>query len=111
MAGNSISASNLGRDSMAGEMKYGVDQTLQWKERIPNRKLRPGEWVSIDDWNKRQDMTETDPNGIPAKQPGSKLDSGKSPVMQGVLQYFPRAILEIAKVSQAGAAKYTWKGW
>ena len=54
---------------------------------------------------------EKDPNGISAKSPGSKLDAGKSPVMQGVLQYFPRALLEVAKVSQAGAAKYTWKGW
>ena len=70
---------------MAGEDLLGVKQVLQWNER--------------------------DPNGIPAKSPGSKLDAGKSPVMQGVLQYFPRALLEVAKVSQAGANKYTWKGW
>ena len=54
---------------------------------------------------------ETDPNGKQAKEPGSKLDAGKSPVMQGVLQYFPRALLEIGRVSEEGAKEYTWRGW
>ena len=56
-------------------------------------------------------MTERDPNGIPAGTPGAKLDAGKSPVTQGCLQYFPRALLEVAKVSLKGAEKYSWRGW
>ncbi len=54
---------------------------------------------------------ETDPNGKSAHEPGAKLDSGKSPVFQGILDYFPRALKEVANVSAAGAAKYAWKGW
>jgi hypothetical protein len=54
---------------------------------------------------------ESDPNGKSAKEAGSKLDAGKSPVFQGLLDYFPRACLAIAEVSAAGAAKYSWKGF
>ena len=54
---------------------------------------------------------ETDPTGKSGSEPGSKLDSGKAPLMQGVLHYFPRAILAVAQVSELGAKKYTWKGW
>lgn len=39
-------------------------------------------------------------------QPGRKLDNGKSPVWQGVIQYFPRALLAIGDVSRYGATKY-----
>ena len=56
-------------------------------------------------------VDERDPSGIPLKQPGAKADAGKSPVMQGCLHYFPRALLEVAKVSFKGAQKYSWKGW
>lgn len=56
-------------------------------------------------------MTETDPYGKSSKEPGSKLDAGKSPVWQGLLDYFPRACAAIADLSQAGADKYSWKGW
>ena len=54
---------------------------------------------------------EKDPNGIAAKSPGAKLDAGKSPVMQGALHYFPRAITAVANLSAKGAEKYSWKGW
>jgi len=27
------------------------------------------------------------------------------------LEYFPRALCEVAKVSGVGAIKYSWKGW
>jgi len=54
---------------------------------------------------------EVDPNGLAAKQPGSKLDANKPAILQGVLQYFPRALLEIGRVSTIGAKKYSWKGW
>lgn len=55
--------------------------------------------------------TESDPNGKSAKEPGSKLDDGKSPVYRGLLSYFPRACLAVANVSAAGATKYSWNGF
>lgn len=65
------------------------------------------------DFNKAEtkNMIEKDPNGIAAHTPGAKMDAGKPPVLQGVLDYFPMAIEAVANVSAAGAAKYTWKGW
>ncbi len=56
-------------------------------------------------------MTETDPNGKQPHEPGAKLDAGKVPVVRGAFGYFPRALIEVAKVSQFGATKYAWKGW
>jgi len=56
-------------------------------------------------------IEEYDPNGKSAKEPGSKLDAGKSPVFRGLLDYFPRACMAVANVSAIGAAKYAWKGW
>ena len=56
-------------------------------------------------------FTEKDPQGLTAKTPGAKMDAGKSPVSQGALLYFPRALLAIADVSLKGAEKYSWKGW
>lgn len=54
---------------------------------------------------------ESDPTGAKPHEPGAKLDAGKAPVLQGALQYFPRAIAAVSNVSLAGAKKYTWKGW
>lgn len=54
---------------------------------------------------------ERDPNGLQLKTPGAKADAGKVPVLQGLLDYFPRACLEVARVSTVGANKYSWKGW
>lgn len=42
---------------------------------------------------------------------GVKLDSGKPAIARGVLQYFPKAIGAVARVSEFGASKYTWDGW
>lgn len=56
-------------------------------------------------------MSEIDPNGKKPHEPGAKLDTGKAPVMRGVLRYFPRALEHVAAVSAKGAAKYAWKGW
>lgn len=56
-------------------------------------------------------ILERDPKGLDAKQPGAKLDHGKSPVYRGLLDYFPRACLAVAEVSDRGAQKYSWKGW
>lgn len=65
--------------------------------------------VGYDEWAKVP--VEKDPNGLGAKAPGSKLDAGKAPIMQGVFQYFPRALWAVADLSQAGADKYSWNGW
>lgn len=54
---------------------------------------------------------EFDPNGKSQHEPGAKMDAGKSPVLQGALQYFPRAIKAVSDVSHVGAKKYAWKGW
>jgi hypothetical protein len=37
---------------------------------------------------------------------GQKWDTGKAPVFQGFIKYFPRAIAAVAMVSQAGSNKY-----
>lgn len=37
---------------------------------------------------------------------GKKLDAGKPPVIMGVLNYFPNALLAVAAVSEYGAKKY-----
>lgn len=54
---------------------------------------------------------EVDPHGKNPHEMGAKMDSGKAPIMQGVLQYFPRAINLVSYVSLVGANKYAWKGW
>ena len=56
-------------------------------------------------------MSESDPYGVKPHTPGAKLDAGKSPVYQGLIDYFPRACQAVADVSHFGAKKYTWKGW
>lgn len=53
----------------------------------------------------------TDPATTSAHEPGVKLDGGKSPVLRGMFHYFPRACSAVGTVSEAGAKKYTWKGW
>ena len=55
--------------------------------------------------------TEADPHGKGQHELGAKMDAGKAPVMQGVLQYFPRALRLVSFVSLVGARKYAWKGW
>lgn len=56
-------------------------------------------------------MIEKDPNNKKAGEPGAKLDSGKPPIFRGLLDYFPRALMSIAEVSEVGSKKYCWKGW
>lgn len=77
--------------------------------------------LSVEDSNLEKDVNfsgkseaepvEKDPTGKTAHEPGAKLDSGKAPIFQGVLDYFPRAISAVAEVSAFGAEKYAWKGW
>lgn len=64
-----------------------------------------------DMWPGAPSLKEKDPNGKSPKQPGAKLDAGKSPVWQGLLDYFPMACKAVADVSEGGAIKYAWKGW
>lgn len=42
-------------------------------------------------------------------EPGAKLDNGKPDA--SLLQYFPRALLEVARVGSYGQRKYTRGGW
>lgn len=58
-----------------------------------------------------KNKVEIDPNGKAQHEPGAKMDSGKAPIMQGVIQYFPRALQAVSMVSLVGAKKYAWKGW
>lgn len=40
-----------------------------------------------------------------------KYDGGKPCLYRGLIDYFPRALTEVGKVSTFGASKYAWKGW
>lgn len=71
--------------------------TVKW---IMNEK---GLWQTV--------REEKDPYGKHDKEPGSKLDAGKSSVTRGCLHYFPRALFAVADLSDIGAKKYSWKGW
>lgn len=53
----------------------------------------------------------SDPNGLDQHASGAKLDLGKAPIFDGVLQYFPRALTKVAELSQWGATRYSWEGW
>lgn len=77
---------------------------------VPDRQGFAGAALRVADHFGKKAM-EKDPHGMAAGAPGAKLDAGKSPVFQGTLQYFPRALLAVADLSAAGAAKYSWKGW
>ena len=55
-------------------------------------------------------LEELDPTGRSAGDPGAKLDAGK-PRVGLMLQGFPRALLEVAKVPTFGSIKYTPGGW
>lgn len=54
---------------------------------------------------------ERDPNWVDPHAGGAKLDACKPMIRKGFLEQFPRACMEIAKVSEFGANKYTWNGW
>lgn len=56
-------------------------------------------------------IIEADPNGRNPHEPGAKLDQGKPSIYRGVIDYFPRAVDAVARISTFGASKYAWKGW
>ena len=41
-------------------------------------------------------IQEADPYGKKPNQPGAKLDSGKAPIFQGLIDYFPRACVALS---------------
>lgn len=53
---------------------------------------------------------EKDPHGIDQHAPGAKLDSGKMQADE-LLGMFANAIVEVLKVGQFGADKYSLGGW
>lgn len=55
-------------------------------------------------------MTERDPHGKPANEPGAKLDAGKCR-MGLVLHGFALALQEVGRVGTYGARKYSDNGW
>lgn len=60
---------------------------------------------------KAMPTSEADPLGKNPHEPGAKLDAGKPCLYRGLIDYFPRAIEQVATVSTFGASKYAWKGW
>lgn len=52
-----------------------------------------------------------DPLGKGQHEAGAKLDLGKAPIFEGVLQYFPRALTAVASLSEWGSKRYSWEGW
>lgn len=55
-------------------------------------------------------MIDKDPYGKSQHEPGAKLDAGK--IRAGLMvNGFRRALLEVAKVTTYGTAKYTPNGW
>jgi hypothetical protein len=54
-------------------------------------------------------MSEIDPLGKSAHEPGAKLDAGK--VMGGLLGDFSLALMAVAEVGTFGAKKYSRGGW
>ena len=57
-------------------------------------------------------LKETTNDAVEKVATGSiKYDAGKTPIYQGVIDYFPRAINAVAGISAFGASKYAWKGW
>lgn len=42
---------------------------------------------------------------------GMRFNAGKAPVWRGFINYFPRAIEAVSRVSAFGANKYAWNNW
>lgn len=53
---------------------------------------------------------ESDPNGVPAHAPGSKLDNGKTQVWL-CISGFANALEHVAQTTTVGATKYSPSGW
>jgi hypothetical protein len=53
--------------------------------------------------------TQDDPSAVGTG--GVKYDGNKPSVWRGAVDYFPRALEQVAAISTFGARKYAWKGW
>jgi hypothetical protein len=61
---------------------------------------------------KRENSNEFTTDSISLVGKGAiKYDGGKVCAFRGAIDYFPRAIEQVAAISTFGAAKYAWKGW
>lgn len=98
MLENSELLNAMSKTSLLGETMYGRNAMTSCTA-VPPEKIM------------NAPAGETDPNGRNPHEPGAKLDAGKTPVFQGCIDYFPRAVREVAAVSAFGASKYAWKGW
>ena len=47
----------------------------------------------------------------PKQRGDRKDDQGKPLVIKGFLNYFPRAVIAVARISEFGATKYEWNGF
>lgn len=65
--------------------------------------------VQSKELGKQKETTNDDPALIGTG--AVKYDAGKPAVWQGVINYFPRALWDVAKISTFGAQKYAWNGW
>lgn len=117
----------LGGQSLQGDSNnpnYSVDPAAWIIKNIEDEKKLKCDYIMVDDlvdhipesmykkgFGSVPLLGESDPNGKQSKEPGAKLDAGKSPLLRGCLQYFPRALAAVAQVSEVGANKYTWNGW
>lgn len=63
----------------------------------------------LDDLNKK--TKEKDEDGLDQHAPGAKMDQGKVDVYRHFMAMFPDAMACVARVSEYGERKYTYKGW
>jgi len=79
--------------------EYRLEYARRHKKAGPVRHAdRPGE------------TADHDPNGLEGHEPGAKFDAGK-PRIGLMIGGFTRALVEVARVSTHGAAKYSDNGW
>jgi len=55
------------------------------------------------------EAVERDPTGKDIHEKGAKLDFGKP--SGSLLEFFGRALTDVARLGTGGARKYTWGGW
>lgn len=94
---------------LARDFTWGISNSTQTIESF--RALNPFDNIKLAQALGVADSKEFDPLGYKPHEPGAKLDAGKPSVRRGFINYFPRAILAVAAVSDHGQKKYTWGGW
>ena len=89
--------------------KKSIDELNRQVLSLARKELGNYKQKTVEELKKK--MAEKDPNGKNPHELGAKLDTGKAPIFQGLVSYFPRACLAVSEVSAEGAKKYAWKGW